>query len=263
MVCYRRGVTGVRKPPCIPCNQFNNKCNTCSCVILNKKWLPHKDRCMRLAFVHVNTKRQVAWFLQLLRLAACNTACTTACGDAPKEASSKCAIRNLSPVWLWLLLRYCEMSTLVLHNDAHDFQGFVFSLLKMSPSRCYTLLTYSYEIFINFHKPKSFEGACSRFLQVSYNFPSIRNFFDIFYNFYSMYVWIFTHISYCTGIVTGLFGNFTQNFYLQRLDKRTDNTADRWQWWVQEPPALWTWTVTVTWVSATSSDSTVSIYCSV
>ena len=52
--------------------------------------------CMRLAFVRVNTKRQVAWFLRLLRLAACNTACTTACGDAPKEASSKRAIRQRS-----------------------------------------------------------------------------------------------------------------------------------------------------------------------
>ena len=109
MVCYRRGVTGVRKPPCIPCNQFNNKCNTCSCVILNKKWLPHKDfcyRCMRLAFVRVNMKRQVAWFLQLLRLAACNTACTTACGDAPKEASSKCTIK-WSPCFKFRCILFC------------------------------------------------------------------------------------------------------------------------------------------------------------
>ena len=82
------------KPPGIPC-KFHNKCNTCSCVILNKNGCHKKTfcySCMRLAFVHVNTKRQVAWFSRLLSLAACNTTCTTACSDAPKEASSKRAI---------------------------------------------------------------------------------------------------------------------------------------------------------------------------
>ena len=99
-VCYgafRTGVKRVRTPPLIPCNWFNSKCNACSRVTLSKKWLPQEDILLQLhapCFIRVNTKRQVARFLQFLQLAAFNTACTAACDEGPKEAPSKRALNR-------------------------------------------------------------------------------------------------------------------------------------------------------------------------
>ena len=72
MICYIREVTGVCKPPCIPCNRFNNKCNTCSCVILNRKNGCHKKTFCYYAPCFCPCKHEEASSMVLATLATCD-----------------------------------------------------------------------------------------------------------------------------------------------------------------------------------------------